>query len=91
MCGKDVVYKIMAQGKATPKLHIRQKYAAVVNVETYKSKNKKVSNEGSNEELNKKKVSNEDSNKEEVDHNKMTALMYTSIDSDSDNDSGSDC
>ena len=35
MRGKDIVYKIMARGKTNPKLHIRQKCDAVVDVNTY--------------------------------------------------------
>ena len=83
MRGKDIVYKIMARGRFQPKLHIRQKCAAVANWETYVSNKKKKSK---SEEL----VSTLD--KERKEYNGMTNFVHqecTILDSDTDSDSES--
>ena len=85
MRGKDIVYKIMARGRFQPKLHIRQKCAAVANWETYVS-NKKKKKKSKSEEL----VSTLD--KERKEYNGMTNLVHqecTILDSDTDSDSES--
>ena len=92
MRGKDIAYKIMARGSFKPKLHIRQKCAAVVDVDTYRKTKKKKKSIDANE-VEKSTDGNEideadESQDEGNDHRELMKHMYTTIDSDSDSDSG---
>ena len=99
MRGKDIVYKIMARGKTNPKLHIRQKCAAVVDVNTYRANEKKKASTANidastadidieeNVEVIDEEMNDDD---EDEDHRNLSKLMFISVDSDSEDDSDND-